>query len=157
VYFAQALPHLIWQTTDCAENLDGIRLWLKEADLPNAPLPLELDVTADQWPRTRFDAVFSANTLHIMSWAEVEQMFSGLAQVMTGDAKLAIYGPFNYGGRFTSESNAAFDASLKAQAPHQGIRDFEAVDALAESIGLRLVDDVAMPANNRCLIWQRSV
>ncbi|MGH8719230.1 MAG: DUF938 domain-containing protein [Burkholderiales bacterium] len=156
VYFAQALPHLIWQATDCAENLHGIRLWLEEADLPSTPPPLELDVTADQWPPQNFDAVFSANTLHIMSWAEVERMFSGLSEVMTDDAKLSIYGPFNYGGNFTSESNAAFDASLKAQAPHMGIRDFEAVDTLAQSIGLKLVEDVAMPANNRCLVWQRS-
>lgn len=156
VYFAQALPHLIWQTTDCAENLHGIRLWLEETDLPNTPPPWELDVTADQWPKKRFNAVFSANTLHIMSWAEVERMFSGLSEVMTDDAKLSIYGPFNYGGNFTSESNAAFAASLKAQAPHMGIRDFEAVDTLAQSIGLKLVEDVAMPANNRCLVWQRS-
>jgi cyclopropane fatty-acyl-phospholipid synthase-like methyltransferase len=156
VYFAQALPRLLWQAADCAENLDGIRLWLKEAGLTNTPPPLELDVNADPWPRTRFDAVFSANTLHIMSWAEVKKMFSGLAGVMTEDAKLAMYGPFNYGGKFTSQSNAAFDASLKADAPYRGIRDFEAVDALAQSIGLDLVEDVAMPANNRCLVWQRS-
>jgi cyclopropane fatty-acyl-phospholipid synthase-like methyltransferase len=155
VYFAQALPHLLWQATDCAENLDGIRLWLKEADLPNTTPPLELDVNAKKWPRTRFDAVFSANTLHIMSWVEVEQMFSGLSEVMSENAKLAIYGPFNFGGRFTSESNAAFDASLKAQGPHMGIRDFEAVDALAQRIGLKLIEDAAMPANNRCIIWQR--
>ncbi|MGH8728928.1 MAG: DUF938 domain-containing protein [Burkholderiales bacterium] len=155
VYFAQALQHL-WQTSDCAENLPGIRLWIEDANVPSTPPPLELDVNADQWPRTRFDAVFSANTLHIMSWAEVERMFSGLAGVMTADAKLTIYGPFNYGGRFTSQSNAAFDASLKAQSPHMGIRNFEAVDALAQNIGLDLVEDAAMPANNRCLVWRRS-
>ncbi len=71
------------------------------------------------------------------------------------DAKLAIYGPFNEGGVFTSASNAAFDASLKARAPHMGIRDVEAVDALARDAGFALIDDVAMPANNRTLVWQR--
>jgi cyclopropane fatty-acyl-phospholipid synthase-like methyltransferase len=156
VYFARALPHLVWQTSDLEENLPGIRLWLDGANLPNTPPPIELDVAADQWPEVRFDAIFSANTLHIMAWREVEQMFSGLRRVVTSDAMLAIYGPFNYAGKYTSESNAAFDASLKAQAPHMGIRDFEAVDRLARAIGFDLVEDRAMPANNRCIVWQRS-
>jgi cyclopropane fatty-acyl-phospholipid synthase-like methyltransferase len=153
VYFAQALPHLQWQPSDRAENLPGIRLWREEARLPNLLPPLELDVRQPQWPAQRYDAVFSANTLHIMSWAEVELLFARLPELLAADAKLAIYGPFNYGGRFTSDSNAAFDASLKQQAPHRGIRDFEAVDALARGIGLRLLEDRAMPANNRCLVW----
>jgi cyclopropane fatty-acyl-phospholipid synthase-like methyltransferase len=156
VYFAGAMPHLSWQTSDLAENLPGIRLWLDEAALPNTPAPLELDVNG-AWPERRFDAVFSANALHIMSWPEVETLFAGLPSVMTKDAKLAIYGPFNYDGCYTSDSNAAFDQWLKSQAPHMGIRDFEAVDKLAQKVGLRLLGDCAMPANNRCLVWQQSV
>jgi hypothetical protein len=104
----------------------------------------------------RYDAVFSANTLHIMSWAEDERLFAGLPGIMSEDAKLVVYGAFNYGGRFTSESNAAFDAWLKERGAHQGLRDFEAVDALARAAGLRLVEDRAMPSNNRCLVWQRA-
>ncbi len=103
----------------------------------------------------RYDAIFSANTLHIMSWREVQRLFEQLPAVMADDSKLVIYGPFNYGGRFTSDSNASFDRSLKAPASHMGIRDFEAVDQLAQDIGLRLLEDCAMPANNRCLVWQR--
>ena len=155
VHFAAGLPHLAWQTSDRAENLDGIRAWLDEAGLPNTPAPLQLDVTQERWPAQRYDAVYSANTLHIMSWAEVERLFARLPEVLAANAKLAIYGPFNYGGRFTSDSNAAFDASLRAQVPHRGIRDFEAVDALARAIGLSLLEDRAMPANNRCLVWAR--
>ena len=155
VHFAEALPQLIWQTSDRAENLPGMQRWLAEAALPNTPAPLAVDVTADAWPRDSFDAVFSANTLHIMSWAAVEALFTALPNVTTADAKLAIYGPFNYGGTYTSASNAEFDASLKALAPHMGIRDFEAVDALAHAAGFALIDDVAMPANNRILVWQR--
>ncbi len=154
VYFAAALPHLVWQASDRAENLAGIRMWLAEAALSNTPPPLALDVNG-AWPRQRFDAVFSANTLHIMSWPEVERLFAGLSGVLADEATLAIYGPFNYGGRFTSESNAQFDVWLKARGAHQGIRDFEAVDALAAGIGLSLAEDRAMPANNRCLIWRR--
>lgn len=154
VFFAAELPHLTWQASDCQENLAGIRAWWDQATLSNTPPPLELDVMGN-WPDRRFDAVFSANTLHIMSWGAVERLFAGLPQVMAADFKLVVYGPFNYGGRFTSESNAAFDVWLKERGAHQGIRDFESVDALAREIGLELVEDRAMPANNRCLVWRR--
>lgn len=154
VYFAAALPWLTWQTSDREANLDGIHLWLDEAALPNTPAPLALDVNAP-WPAFRADAVFSANTLHIMAWPEVERLFAGLPAATETGARLVVYGPFNYGGKFTSDSNAAFDASLKAQHAHMGIRDFEAVDALAAAAGFSLLEDRAMPANNRCLVWQR--
>ena len=153
VFFAEHLPHLSWQTSDRAENLPGISAWLDEASLPNTPPPLLLDVQ-QTWPTARYDAFFSANTLHIMPWIAVESLFAGLAGVMAGDAKLAIYGPFNYGGQFTSDSNASFDQRLKEMAPHQGIRDFEKVHALAQRAGLSLLEDHAMPSNNRCLAWQ---
>ena len=154
--FAAALPHLTWQASDVPENLAGIRMWLDEARLPATPSPLPLDVNDDtQWQRlpARYDAVYSANTLHIMGWEEVQRLFSRLRAIVTSNFKLAIYGPFNYGGRFTSESNAAFDASLKSRDARMGIRDFEAVDKLASGIGLELAADLAMPANNRMLIW----
>ena len=155
VYFAQAMPQLRWQTSEVVENIPGIQMWLDEAQLPNTPPPLVLDVK-DGWPAAKFDAVFSANTLHIMSWQEVQQLFANLDRAMTTDAVLAIYGPFNYDGKFTSDSNAAFNDWLRARGEHMAIRDFEAVDELAGSIGLQLVEDVAMPANNRTLVWQRS-
>jgi cyclopropane fatty-acyl-phospholipid synthase-like methyltransferase len=154
VYFAAALPQLTWQTSDVAENLPGINLWLAEAHLPNLPEPLLLDVSGP-WPQRRYDAAFTANSLHIMGWPEVEKLFAGLDAALERDAVLAIYGPFNYLGRFTSESNAAFDESLKLRSRAMGIRDFEAVDELAQSIGFGLVEDCAMPANNRTLVWRR--
>lgn len=155
VYFSATMPQLQWQCTDRPEYLPGIRQWLDEAALPNTPAPFVLDVSGP-WPAGRYDAVFSANTLHIMSWAEVERLFNHLARVTTDDAKLAIYGPFNYDGHYTSESNAAFDDWLQARGEHMRIRDAEAVDALAEAAGFDLIDDVAMPANNRLRIWQRA-
>ena len=154
VYFAHALPQLIWQSSDRAENLVGIRLWIDEARLPNLPEPLLLDVCGP-WPNTQFDALFTANTLHIMSWEEVEVLFAALPGVMAPDALFVAYGPFNYDGSFTSPSNAAFDATLKRRSPVSGIRDFEALDGLAQSVGLQLVEDCAMPANNRTLVWRR--
>lgn len=154
VHFAAALPHLNWQSSDREENLPGIRQWLAEAALPNTPPPLELDVCG-AWPTARFDAVFTANTLHIMGWNSVRALFKALPQVLTPDARLTVYGPFNYGGLFTSSSNAEFDSSLKSMNPERGIRDFEAVDALATEIGFELIADEPMPANNRSLSWQR--
>jgi cyclopropane fatty-acyl-phospholipid synthase-like methyltransferase len=155
VYFAASLSWLSWQVSDQAERLPGIRQWLDEAALDNTPPPIALDVNA-VWPRQRFDAVFSANTLHIMSWGDVEKMFSGLRRVLAAHAIVVVYGPFNYSGQFTSDSNAAFDASLRLKSVHMGIRDFEAVDTLAREVGLTLVEDRAMPANNRTLIWRRT-
>lgn len=154
VHFAQAMPHLIWQCSDRADNLAGIRLWLDEARLENTPAPLQLDVAGD-WPQWRYDAVFSANTLHIMAWHEVEQMFAMLPHITTDDACVAIYGPFNIDGQFTSDSNAAFDRDLKMRGAHMGIRDTAAVDALASAAGFELAEDVAMPANNRLRLWRR--
>ena len=167
VAFAAALPQLVWQASDRGENLPGIQMWLDEAALPNTPAPLVFDVATQQMPASRagdtatdlprFDAIFSANTLHIMSWEEVEAFFAALPALTSTDAKLVIYGPFNYAGQFTSASNAAFDESLKRSAPHMGIRDFADVNRLAQSAGFALLDDVAMPANNRCLVWRKEI
>ncbi|MEO6365715.1 MAG: DUF938 domain-containing protein [Luteimonas sp.] len=157
VHFAAAMPWLTWQCSDRVEHLPGLRMWLDEAGLSNTPPPVDLDVRAPGPPAAgRFDAVFSANTLHIMSWAEVEAFFDCVdALVEREPGMLVVYGPFNQGGAFTSASNRDFDAALRAREPHMGIRDLEAVDTLARGIGMRLQHDLAMPANNRCLVWRR--
>ena len=157
VYFAPELPHLVWQTADVQAHHPGIHAWLDEAALPNVLPPLELDVNQNAWHSGRYDAVFSANTLHIMGWPEVERFFAGVGAVLEPGGVLVVYGPFNYNGQFTSESNARFDAWLKARDPASGVRDFEAVDALARAQGLLLQHDIAMPANNRSLVWQRPI
>ncbi|MES2368074.1 MAG: DUF938 domain-containing protein [Pseudomonadota bacterium] len=154
VYFAADLPYLVWQTADVPQHHPGIQAWLEEAALPNVLPPLALDVNDTAWRSGRYDAVFSANTLHIMGWPEVEKFFAGVGTVLEAGGILAVYGPFNYGGRYTSESNARFDAWLKARDPASGVRDFEAVDALARAHGLVLQQDIAMPANNRTLVWR---
>ncbi|SDQ21161.1 Protein of unknown function [Pseudoxanthomonas sp. CF385] len=155
VHFAAAMPWLTWQCSDRAEFLPGISLWLEDAALPNTPPAIVLDVDGP-WPRAAFDTVFTANSLHIMGWPQVEAFFAGVDAVLEPRGLLVVYGPFNYGGEFTSESNRAFEQWLKDRDPASGIRDIEAVDALARSIGLRLIEDNAMPANNRCLVWQRA-
>ena len=152
VHFAAALPHLTWHTSDLAEHHAGIRLWLAEARLANVTGPVELDVRREPWPvPAGLDAVFTANTLHIMAIEGVEALFAGLGRHLPAGGCACIYGPFNYGGRYTSDSNARFDDWLHARDPASGIRDFEAVTALAAAAGLVLAADHAMPANNRLL------
>lgn len=155
VYFAQAMPWLSWQASDVAGNLPGIRAWLDDAGLQNTPAPLALDVL-EPWPPVEADAVFTANTLHIMGWDGVRAFFRGAGRVLAHapGSTLVAYGPFNRNGAYTSDSNREFDAWLKARDPRSGIRDFQAVDALAGETGLRLVADVQMPANNHCLVWR---
>jgi cyclopropane fatty-acyl-phospholipid synthase-like methyltransferase len=155
-YFASELPHLIWQATDVAEYLPGINAWRDEAQLDNLSEPLALDVTRPIWPCDGVDAVFTANTLHIMSWQNVEILFDRFHSYLNPLAKVCIYGPFNYDGKYTSDSNANFDQWLKSRDPLSGIRDFEAVMVLAERAGLKLLKDNAMPANNRLLVLQKS-
>lgn len=148
-YFAPALPHVVWQPSDVAANLAGIREWIAE------PPPIELDMDAP-FPKVEADAVFSANTSHIMSWPQVERMFAGVAALLPPGGAFALYGPFNYGGKHTSESNARFDAMLRHRDPASGLRDAEAIVALAGRHGMVLEEDNAMPANNRLLVFRKN-
>jgi SAM-dependent methyltransferase len=157
VYFGAALPHLSWQTSDLPEHHAGIHAWIAASQPSNVLPPLELDAgRPETWPDRCFDAVFSANTLHIMGWPEVESLFANLPRVLEADARLVIYGPFNVDGKFTAPSNETFDAQLRAADSRRGIRDLEAVQALAADVGLIPVADVPMPANNRCVVWRYS-
>lgn len=151
VHFATHLPQLSWQATDQPLYLPDLSERLRRARLANLPQPLSLDVRTDTTLMQLYDGLFTANTLHIMPWPLVEQLFGRLNQCHTAPAVLCIYGPFNYNGNFTSSSNQAFDASLKNRDPTMGIRDIEAVIALAASAGFTLTQDHAMPANNRLL------
>jgi hypothetical protein len=155
VHFAGELSHLVWRPTDRAEYLHGLRARAAAEAPCNLLEPLELDVVARPWPETGADALYTANTLHIMGWREVEALFAALAEDLPNVRWLAIYGPFNYRGRYTSDTNAAFDAQLRARDPRSGLRDFEAVDALAAAAGFQLERDHSMPANNRLLTYRR--
>ena len=155
-YFAQHLPQLIWQTTDREENRQGLDSWINEANLSNLPNSLRLNVTDKTWPCQKIDALFTANTLHIMHWHEVEHLFTGLSRYAADNALICIYGPFNYNGKFTSPSNAQFDQWLKSRDPDSGIRDIESVIKLAEAAGLILQEDHTMPANNRLLVFKKN-
>jgi SAM-dependent methyltransferase len=155
VAFAAALPHLHWTTADQRLHHAGIRAWLREAGLPNLSGPLSLEIGVDEFPAGPFDAVFTANTLHYMPWAAVEQLFAAMPTVLRPGGRMVVYGPFREGGRFVSPNDPDFDAALRDGAPYRGLRDIETVEGLAVAAGLRRVAAHHMPADNRCLVWQR--
>lgn len=156
VHFAARLPHLRWQCSDRAVHLPGIRAWLDEAALPNTPPPLALDVDADAgWPEAATDAVFTANTLHYMPASSADALLGRAARALVPGGLLVAYGPFNVGGRHTSDSNADFDIWLREIDLRFGIRDMGVLDQTAEQAGLARVGEHAMPAHNFCLVWQK--
>jgi len=154
VHFALAMPQVVWQPSETAEAMPGLRRRIFREGPKNLRAPVELDVTRLPWDVRKVDGVFTANTLHIMHWPQVEAFFTNLPAVAKPGTVLAIYGPFRYGGKYTSDSNAAFDEMLKARDRDSGIRDFEAVDALARKAGFAFVADHQMPANNQTLVWK---
>ncbi len=162
VFFGENLPHLTWYTADIPINHDSIRAWIAEAGLDNVRPPIELNVDDAPWslqdvgmPVGQVDAIYTSNTLHIVSWPQVVRFFGGLGKLLHDGGQLCVYGPFKYAGKFSSEGDARFDALLKEQNEGSGIRDFEAVNELAEAEGLQLADDLLMPANNHLLAWRK--
>ncbi|MEE9550922.1 MAG: DUF938 domain-containing protein [Candidatus Binatia bacterium] len=155
VYFAENLPHLVWYTSDLPENLPEITERIAREGPENLRDPLALDVCDRPWPVSSMDAIFSANTLHIMPWKTVENFFEGIGEVLVKGGVLCVYGPFRYGGRYTSESNVRFDQYLKQRDPLSGIKDFQDIDRLAKKQGLNLLKDYSMPANNQILVWTK--
>jgi SAM-dependent methyltransferase len=155
VHISALMPNIIWQTSDLTENHDGMKKRLALEAGENIRMPLVLDVAQNDWPVGKVDGVFAANAVHIMSWMHVEALFAGLGKHLANDGILALYGPYKYNGAFTTESNARFDLWLKDRDTASGIRDFEAVDGLAQNIGLQLLADHKMPANNQLLVWKR--
>ena len=157
VHFAKAHPGLKWQTSDQCEYLEGIKLQLKYANVANVLPPIELNVNQPTWhpDGIRYPAVYTANTLHIMSWDDVQAFLMGLGEVTLPNAHVFIYGPFKYDGKFTSQSNYEFDQSLRSRGVGSAIRDFESVNQCANKFGFQLHSDIAMPANNQLLIWTK--
>lgn len=155
IYFGKHLPKVQWVTSDVKTNHKTIKEWLKEAKLPNVHGPEVLKIGKDDFPRGKFDYIFSANTLHIMSWKEDKSLFKLLGKRLREGALVFFYGPFNYDGKFTSASNEEFEGWLKGRDPQSGIRNFEDVCQTMIKNGFELRDDHEMPANNRLLVFAR--
>lgn len=157
VYLAPHFPHMIWVTSDVKENHEGIKMWLAESGAPNIIGPGEFQVGEDKFPNGNFDVVFTANTFHIMTWYQCEELMDMLGKNLVAGAKVLIYGPFNYNGKFTSPSNEEFDESLRKRDPLMGIRDFEEVVRYMEKRAFALLKDNEMPANNRLLVFEKKL
>lgn len=155
VYFAQHLPHLLWQSSDLPGAVESLSLRIAHANLANLPPPIALDASSSHWNVGLHDYLFTANSLHIMPFSAVQGLFRKIDSVLDEGGRLCVYGPFKYGGEFTTASNADFDLWLKRQNPYSGVRDFERVNELALEAGLTLLEDNAMPANNQLLVWER--
>lgn len=156
VFFGKEMAWLTWQTSDLEENHAGINAWLEEANLVNVRPPFELDVEHPAQTGDGYDGVFSANTAHIMNIRAVECMFYVVADCLKDGGKFCLYGPFNLDGKFTSDSNRQFDASLKSQNPEMGIRDLETLHGFAAANGLHKTNLYAMPANNMIAVWSKN-
>ena len=155
VHFAARLPHLIWQPTDLSPNLPSIRAWCAEANLTNLLPPLELDLLSNLWPIESAHAVVCINTTHIVAWPGIENLFAGVGRILAPGGVLYVYGAYRYATRPLEPSNEKFDHWLKTRDPVSGVRDFEAVNALAQRHGLQLTADRAMPGNNRSIWWTK--
>ena len=154
--FARALPAIEWQPTDRDDALfDSIRAWAAHEGVARPLAPQLLDATGSEWPEGPFDAVFSANVVHISPWEVCLGLLDGAARVLRPGGHLFLYGPFRIGGRHTAPSNEAFDQDLRRRDPSWGVRDLERVQAEAAARGLVLVERVAMPANNQTLVFRR--
>jgi SAM-dependent methyltransferase len=155
-YFAEHLPNLVYQPSDLdPENLESIRAWVEDAQLPNLRRPLKLDVLVPLWQVDSVAAVFCANMIHIAPWECTEGLLSGVGRHLAPGGVFVLYGPFRVGGAHTAPSNADFDQDLRSRDPRFGVRDLEAVAELAKRHGLELTERVGMPANNWCVVFAK--
>jgi SAM-dependent methyltransferase len=155
VYFATHFPQLEWHPTDVSGKLKGIKQWMHEAGVRNIQPPVRLEIGKDDFPKLKFDVVFTANTFHIMPWKEGKSLIKLLGHRLREGSRAIFYGPFKYDGQFTSPSNEAFDRQLKESDPTSGIRAFEDINKAMIKNGFELIDDIEMPANNRMLVYSR--
>lgn len=156
LHFADIMPNITWQPSDLAPYLPGLAANVERSST-NVLTPQQLDENSNCWlPNTTFDGLFSANTLHIMPWSQVEAFFARSSKQLNINAKLCIYGPFNYNGQYSSPSNAQFDLWLASRQAGSAIRDIEAVAEQAKHNGFELINDIKMPANNQLLCFDKS-
>ncbi|WP_375412170.1 DUF938 domain-containing protein [uncultured Bradyrhizobium sp.] len=162
--FARHMPQITWWPSDLNQtHLKSIRAWRTHAQLSNVRAPLRIDLSDPAWCPEMQDgsgpgkllAVFCANVIHIAPWRVAEGLFAGAARYVRSDGRLLLYGPFKRDGNHTAPSNAAFDASLRANNPEWGVRDIGDLNTLAGSAGFDLTEIVDMPANNLVVVFAR--
>ncbi len=157
VFFSENLPHLNWQPSDLEAEHAGMKMWFADIEHNRIQMPLVLDVDMHKWDVEKKDYIFTANTTHIISAEQTENMFKHIGKCLKSGGLFAQYGPFNYKGEYTSESNANFDVWLKQRNALSCIKDFEVIEKLANENFMSLLDDIEMPANNRILVWKKQI
>ena len=153
--FAEAFQNLEWQPSDPEDEARrSIDAYRADADRPNLRAAVVLDASADEWPVDRADVVLCANMIHIAPWSAAQGLFAGAKRILSERGMLILYGPYKKDGRHTSDSNVAFDESLKRRNPEWGVRDMADVEALGAP-ELELIEVAPMPANNFMLMFRR--
>lgn len=155
VYMAPSFPQVEWFPSDMPDKIPGMMLWFNEAKIKNIKPPVKLSIGKDEFPKLKFDVIYTANTFHILHWKECKSLMKMMGNRLREGSRVIIYGPFKYDGAFSSPSDEAFDLELKSQDPLRGIRSFEDVNNAMTKNGFELIADVGMPANNRTLVFQR--
>jgi SAM-dependent methyltransferase len=162
VAFARQTPRLTWWPSDIyGSHLASIAAYQREAGLDNLRAPQRIDLMDDGWTwqghtgADKLTAIVCINVIHIAPWRVAQNLIAGAGRLLRGGGQLFLYGPYKRGGAHTAPSNEAFDASLRARNPDWGVRNLEAVTALAHDNGLELTKVTDMPANNLVLAFER--
>ena len=156
-WFAKMFPNLRWQPTDLDCNLDSIASWCNDSNLTNTLAPIAIDLNNNDWPNAIVDVLICINTIHIVSWKCVQNLFEQGARHLKNGGRFFVYGPYEYSDRALEPSNVQFNLWLKQQNINSGIRLFDSVNQLAESNSLKLISDRSMPSNNRAIFWEKVV
>jgi SAM-dependent methyltransferase len=163
--FARLAPDLTWWPSDTVpSHLESIAAWRRHACLANLRAPQRIDLTDPAWSWTAdgqagaaLSAMLCINVLHIAPWRVAQNLIAGAGRLLREEGRLFVYGPFKLSGQHTAPSNAAFDASLRAENPDWGVRDLADLNSLAQDAGLRAAEIVPMPANNLVLAFARAL
>ena len=158
VYFASVMPGVTWQPSDPdADARASIEAWRSSDVTPNVLPVLDIDLAAPDWntPQVTYDAIVAINVIHISPWEATLGLMAGAARLLTPQGRLITYGAYKVDGQHTAPSNESFDQWLKARDPRFGVRDLEAVREAARDQGLRVLQELEMPANNLMLIIGR--
>ncbi len=156
IRFAHTMPWLVWQPSDVAGQVETLAANLKAVDVSNVQPPLTIDMRDAQAASVRYDALYTANTAHIMSMDGVRGMFGFAGDALQCGGVIACYGPFRRNGAFNTASNAEFDRALRGRDPESGIRDLGALDEIAARESLLRLRVYAMPSNNLLVVWEKS-
>jgi hypothetical protein len=161
-YFAPHFPGLKFQPSDYNDEVfDTIKKKRAEAGNKNVSDPIKIDLTAsDTWPCASdrlYDAIFVVNLFQVAPVSICDGIAQVAERVLTKEGFVAIYGPFRVDGKYTTESNAAFDQEILApKIAEWGLKDVRDLERAAKVHNIGLKKIMEMPANNFILLFGRA-